>query len=218
MMNIGQRLLDTFWFVHHPAALTVQAAPVECLRALAVAAKPSQQRLHLRNLFTEGRRYYLHAIKDGFRLTSNSKIPWRRGRTTFAALLIGQFSEAGDGATHILLRARMRMPYLLDIFYIPSFITAIMVFAPWPKLAITLLALVLYGLSWAWHRFNAAIQAAEMVYFVQKALEDLTPYQMPSLAASAPEVVMPNFQEEWEKFFHQHKNNLDVDEPPEDGI
>jgi hypothetical protein len=215
-MNIGQRLLDTFWFVHPPAALTVQAAPIECLKALAVAAKPSQQRLHLGSLFTEGRRYYLQAANDGFRLTSNSKIPWRRGRTTTAAVLIGQFSEAGDGATHILLRARMRMLYLLDIFYIPSCITAIQVFAPWAEITITLLALALYGLSWAWHRFAAALQAAEMVYFVRKALEDLTPYQMPALVASAPEVVMPDFQQEWDRFFHQHKTNPDVDESPED--
>lgn len=216
MMDVGQRLLDTFWFVHPPAALTIRAAPIECLKALAAAAKPSQQRLHLRNLFTEGRRYYLQAAQDGFRLTSNSKIPWRRGRTTFAAVLIGQFSEAGDGATRILLRARMRAAYLLDIFFIPSFITAIMVFAPWPRVTITLLALTLYGLSWAWHRFTAALQAAEMVYFVQKALEDLTPYQTPTLAASAPEVVMPDFREAWDRFFHQQKNNLDVDESPED--
>lgn len=216
MMDVGQRLLDTFWFVHPPAALTVQAAPIECLRALAMAAKPSQQRLHLGSLFTEGRRYYLQAANDGFRLTSNSKIPWRRGRTGFAAVLIGQFSEAGDGATRILLRARMRMVYLLDIFYIPSFVTALMVFAPWPQATIMLLALALYGLSWAWHRSTAALQAAEMVYFVQKALQELTPYQTPTLAASAPEVVMPNFQEEWDRFFYQQKNNPDVDESPED--
>ncbi|MBI5668657.1 MAG: hypothetical protein HZC41_11680 [Chloroflexi bacterium] len=213
-MNLGQWLLDALWYVHPPVALAVQAAPVECLAALAVAAKPSQQRLHLRNLFTEGRRYHLQATADGFRLTSTSKIPWRRGRTTVAALLIGDFT-AGNGVTRVALRARMRLPYFLDIFLIPSFITSIMVFAPWPMWLITLLALVLYGLSWTWHRLTAAMQAAEMIYFVQKALEDLTPYQTPALGQSAPDVV--DFRDEWERFFNQRKHNDSVDEPPDKG-
>lgn len=215
-MGFGQRLLDRVWYVHSPAALMVQAAPVECWQALAAAAKPSQQRLHLRNLFTEGRRYYMQAAPDGFRLTSSSKIPWQRGRTTIAAVLSGQFSEAGSGATRIELRARMRLMYFLDIFIIPSFITSIMVFAPWPMWLITLLAAVLYGLSWTWHRLTATIQAAEMVYFVQKAMEDLTPYQTPALAASAPEVVAPDFRQEWERYFNQRKNNEDAGETSDD--
>lgn len=216
-MDFGQRLLDAVWYVHPPVALAVQAAPVECLAVLAVAAKPSQQRLHLRNLFTEGRRYQLQPTADGFRLTSNSKIPWRRGRTTSAALLTGGFAAAGDGVTRVRLRARMRLSYFLDIFLIPSFITSIMVFAPWPGWLITLLALALYGLSWTWHRLTAAIQAAEMVYFVQKALEDLSPYQTPALDASAPDVVAVDFRREWDRFFNQRKNNDDVDESPDGG-
>ena len=215
-MGFGQRLLGIVWYVHSPAALMVQAAPVECMQALAVAAKPSQQRLHLRNLFTEGRRYYLQPALDGFRLTSSSRIPWRRGRTTIAAVLLGRFSDAGDGATRLELYARMRLVYFLDIFFIPSFITSIMVFAPWPTWLITLLAVALYALSWTWHRLTATLQAADMVYFVQKALEDLTPYQTPALAASAPDVVAPDFRQEWERFYHQRKNNEGAAEASDD--
>jgi hypothetical protein len=210
-MVSGQRFLDTFWYVHPLFVLTIQAAPVECLKALTAAARPSQQRLHLRNLFTEGRRYYVQPLTDGFQLTCDSKIPWRRGRTTIAAILIGQFSAAGDNGTRLDLRARMHLRYLLDVFLIPSFVTAIMVFVPWPLWLITLLALILYGLSWVWHRMNAAMQAAEMIYFAQKALEDLAPYQTPALGATAADVVTPDFQEEWDRFFHQQKNNHSVD-------
>ncbi|NWG16055.1 MAG: hypothetical protein HXY41_05410 [Chloroflexi bacterium] len=206
-MNAGRRLVDALWLVLPPATLTVRAAPVECVKALALAARPSQQRLHLRNLFAEGRRYYLQPIEGGFRLTCNSKIPWRRGRTTIAALLLGHFSDAGDGVTRLDLRARMRMIFLLDIFFIPSFITSLLVFAPWPPWLILTLALTLYGLSWTWHRLTAALQAEEMLFFVQKALEDLSPYHTPALSASTPEQVTPEFREEWDKFYRKNKNN-----------
>lgn len=206
-MDAGQRLLEAVWLVCPPAALTVRAAPVECIKALALAARPSQQRLHLRNLFAEGRRYYLQPVENGFRLTCNSKIPWRRGRTTIAAILLGSFSDAGDGATRLNLRARMRLIFFLDIFFVPSFVTSLLVFAPWPGWLILLLALALYGLSWAWHRLTAALQAEEMLFFVQKALEDLSPYHTPALNAATPERVTPEFREEWDKFYRKRKNN-----------
>lgn len=206
-MGLGQRLLGLLWYVHPPTGLMVQSQPAECIKALADAAKPSQRRLEFRNLFTEGRRYYLQPQPGGFRLTSNSKIPWRRGRTTVAAVLDGAFHQAGADATHISLRARMRAVYFLDIFFVPSFITSIMVFTPWPGGLIAALAAALYGLSWAWHRLAAAMQAAEMVYFVQKALEDLTPYQAPALGAASADVVTLEFRTEWEKFYHQRQSN-----------
>jgi hypothetical protein len=55
------------------------------------------------------------------------------------------------------------------------------------------------------------MQAAEMVYFVQKALEDLAPYQTLALGATAADVVTPDFRQEWDRFFHQQKNNHPVD-------
>lgn len=216
-MTLSQRLLDALWYVHPEEIVSVRAAPVECLAALVLAAKPSQQRLHLRGLFTEGRRYHLQPAADGFKLTSSRRMPRRRGRTAAAALVTGAFTAAGEGATRLTLRARMHWPYFLDIFLIPSLIVSIMVFMPWPTWLITLLALMLYGLSWAWHRLTAAMQAAEMLYFVRKALEDLSPFQTPALNAAAPDVVAVDFREEWERFFYQRKNNDGVDETPDDG-
>ncbi len=200
------RLLRLLWQVHPPMVLTIQASPAACLQALTQAAKPSSERLHLRNLFVEGRRYYLQPRPEGFHLTSNSKSPWRRGRTTLAAVVVGRF--AGDGSTtRLTLSARMRLGFFLDVFLIPTFITSILVFAPWPAGVIAGLAALLFGLSWLWHRLTAALQAAEMVYFVQKALEDLPAGQTPALGASAPEVITPNaeFRAQWQKFYDQHK-------------
>jgi hypothetical protein len=214
MTPFRQWLARRLWNVYPPIALTVQAPPGICLQALAAAAKPSQNRLHLRNLFTEGRRYYVQPVKEGFRLTSNSKVPWQyRARTTVAAVLYGQFRDNGDGATRINLHAQMRLFFLLDIFLIPLFISSIVIFAPWPKLFILLLMLALLGLSWIWHRLTATLQAAEMVYFVEKALEELTPVEVPLLAASNEDVITQDreFREQWRKFYEQHKDEGQAD-------
>jgi hypothetical protein len=186
--------------------LTVQASPAVCLRTLATAARPSQERLHLRDLFTEGRRYYLHPSRKGFRLTSNSRVPWRRGRTGFTAVVSGTFSPAGD-VTRILLRARITIPYLVQVFFIPVFISSIIIFAPWQRPVIGAAILLLFGLSWFGHRLNAMLQAGEMVFFVQKALEDLAPADIPLIPANSDNTVTleREFRQQWNKFYEEHK-------------
>ncbi|MCB9457869.1 MAG: hypothetical protein H6671_17940 [Anaerolineaceae bacterium] len=204
--NTGWRL----WHVHAPMVLIVQATPATCLLTLRRAARPNLQRLHLRNLFTEGRRYYLHPLRGGFRLTSNSALSWNRhGRTALAAVVDGRLSDAGEGATIVHLRARWRLFYLLDVFLIPFFIMSILVFTPWPPWLVTLLAVILLGLSWLWHRLTAMLQAADMVYFIQRALEDLPAAERPLLAQPAPDVVMPDseFREAWESFYRQQTDD-----------
>lgn len=207
LRRFAQRALHRVWYVHPAVVLTVRASPVVCLQTLAIAARPSQERLHLRDLFTEGRRYYIHPSKRGFRLTSNSRLPWRRGRTGFTAVLSGAFSEIGDDATRIVLRARITIPYLLQVFFIPTFISSIIIFARWPRPLIALAILLLYGLSWLGHRFNAMLQAGEMVFFVQKALDDLGPAEPPLLPASLENVVTleREFREQWDRFYEEHK-------------
>jgi hypothetical protein len=192
--------------VHPVVHVTVQATPAACLRTLAMAARPSQERLHLRGLFTEGRRYYLKPSRKGFQLTSNSRIPWRRGRTGFTAVLSGAFSESGD-TTRILLRARITVPYLLRVFFIPAFISSIIIFARWPRPVIAASILLLFGLSWLGHRLNAMLQAGEMVFFVQKALEDLAPADIPVIPATSDNTVTleREFREQWDKFYEEHK-------------
>jgi hypothetical protein len=201
--------LRRLWYVYPPVALTIKATRGECLRALALASRPDVERLHLRNLFTDGRRYYLDPRKTGFRLTSNSILPWRRrARTTIAAILLAEFSDAGEGATHLVLRARMRLFYLGESLVIPGFITSLLVFMPWSKLAILLLTLALFSLSWLAHRLTATLQAAEMVFFVQKALEDIAPVEIPILGTGdEPDVITQerDFREQWQKFYEAHR-------------
>jgi hypothetical protein len=206
--------LKQLWYVYPPVALTVKASRIECLRALALASRPDVQRLHLRNLFTDGRRYYVEQRKTGFRLTSNSKVPWRRRtRTAVAAVIYAEFSDVGD-ATRILMRSRMRLFYLGEALLIPAFITSLLIFTPWPKLLILALILALFGLSWLAHRLTATLQATEMVYFVEKALEDIAPMDIPMLGASAePDVITQDrdFREQWTKFYEAHKGEAEGD-------
>jgi hypothetical protein len=203
--------LGRLWYVHPPVALTVKATRTECLRAIALAARPDVERLHLRNLFTDGRRYYVDPRKTGFRLTSNSKIPWRRrGRTPVAALVNAEFSDAGEGATRILLRSRMRTLYLGEALLIPIFISSLLTFAPWPRILIAALIVTLFTLSWLAHRLTATLQASDMIYFVQKALEDIAPVEVPLLGkGDEPEVITQDreFREQWEKFYEEHKRD-----------
>ncbi len=205
LSRLVHRLLYRVWYVHPAVVLTVQASPALCLRTLVTAARPSQERLHLRDLFTEGRRYYLQPARKGFRLTSNSRLPWRRGRTRFTAVVSGTFSQAGD-ITRILLRARITVPYLVQVFFIPAFISSIIIFAPWRPAVIGVAILLLFGLSWFGHRLNAMLQAGEMVFFVQKALEDLAPADIPLIPATSDNTITleREFREQWNKFYEEH--------------
>jgi hypothetical protein len=208
--------LSRLWYVYPPVAMTVKAGRRECLRALALASKPDVERLHLRNLFLDGKRYYLYPRTTGFRLTSNSKIPWRRrARTAVAAVLYAEFSDVGEGATRLMMRSRMRLFYLGEALLVPGFITSLLIFAPWPKVLIAFLIAVLFGLSWLSHRLTATLQAAEMVYFVEKALEDIAPVDIPILGAGdEPDIITQDreFREQWQKFYEAHKSEAGSDE------
>jgi hypothetical protein len=207
--GLARRLLHRVWYVHPSVVLLIQAPPSVCLQTLIDAARPSQQRLHLRDLFTEGRRYYLHPLRDGFQLTSNSKVPWRRGRTSIAAVLFATLSASGDDATRIYLRSRMSIPYLLSLFLVPVCISSVIIFARWPTPVIVGVVLALFGLSWIGHRLNARLQAGEMVFFVQKALDDLASANIPLLAPTTDNVVTVDreFREQWQKFYEEHKGD-----------
>ncbi len=205
-----QSLLANSWYVQRPVVLLVQASPGACITALAKAAKPSIQRLHLRNLFVSGRRYQLYPHGEGFTITTTSKLLWRyRRRTSASAVLFAEVTEVGQEITRIRIRAHIKLFYLLDVFLIPTFTASIVVFMPWHPAIIVGVLLVLYVLSWLGHRFNAALEANEMLFFVERALEDFVPAEIFSLASSASDVVQSNhgFEEAWAKFYEAHKND-----------
>lgn len=213
MFGLPSRLLRSLWQIHPPVALVVRASRDACLQTLMVAARPSHHRLHLRDLFVDGRRYYVQPRQDGFRLTSDTKLLWgsRRRRTRMAAVIFGAFSGTSEDMTFVRLRARMSITYSLSGLLIPAFVTSILVYTPWPMPLITVLAMLLFALSWLGHRFDAAYQANEMVYFVEKVLEDLPSADVPELQAAGPDVVMPStsreFREQWQKFYQEHSQD-----------
>ena len=190
-------LLQFLWRAHPPVTLAVGADATACMSALIAAARPSQRRLHLRDLFAEGRRYHVQPRAGGFRMTSDSKHLWRRGRTRITAVIEGNVTHAGEALTYVRLRARMGVAHLLGTLFIPAFFTSIVVYMPWHPAVIAGISAALFALSWLSLRFDAALQANAMIFFVQKALEDLPPAQISELESTRPDVL--TFQEAWRR-------------------
>jgi hypothetical protein len=210
LAGLIQILLQRAWYVQPPVVLVIKATPGRCLQTMVTAAKPSSQRLHLRNLFASGRRYDLQPVEKGFTITTTSKLLWRyRKRTSASAVLRGQFTTIDDDITRIYMDIHIKLFYLLDVFLIPTFTASILIFVPWHPALLGAAILALYLLSWFGHRYNAALEANEMVFFVQKSLEDFVPTEILSLAAEASDVVTATreFRRAWEKFYEAHKND-----------
>jgi ABC-type protease/lipase transport system fused ATPase/permease subunit len=110
----------------------------------------------------------------------------------------------------------MQLLFFLDIFLIPTFMASIIIFAPWTAWLRTLLIVVLFGLSLAWHRLTATLQAADMVYFVERALEEMKPAEVFSLGSDAENIITleREFREQWQEFYEQHKNDSSADHSP----
>ena len=194
------------WQLHPPVVFVVRATPVECLQTLVRAAKPSTQRLHLRNLFAEGRRYYVQPQPNGFKLTSDNRRLWGgRRRARVAAVVLGGFSSPEDDVTFIRLHSRINLIYLLSALLIPLFFSSIIIYMPWSPLLIGVIILLLFVLSLIAHRFNAALQVNALIYFVQTVIEDLPQIEVAELPANGPDVVLPNndFREQWRKFYRE---------------
>ena len=235
--RIYQRLLQPVWDVHPSVLLVFNAPPEICLRTLVIAAKPSTKRLHLRDLFAGGRRYDLRLADNRFSMTTTTRVRWHyRRRTGGVARVSGVLHGAGganggtnDSAksssdhflTHIRLRSRIRVLYLLDIFLIPTFMASIIVFMDWPHALIAALVLALYLLSWVGHYYNARLEANEMIFFVQKALEEYAPPETQELAAGAIDVpysrdFAQDFAQAWQRFYDQQAAQIDPDDNTDD--
>ncbi len=196
------------WYVGGAVALAVTAPPSEVIGALIQATRPSQARLQHRDLFAEGRRYYLRPYPDGFELRSDSKTIWhRKRRTARAAVLEGSFGQAG-AVTTLRLRGRLRTPHLVVSLLFPLWMTALVVAAPWAVeiTVVVVAALLLFALVAA--HFDAALQAHDMIFFVRKALEDLPPAEIALLAAASETIIDParrDFDAEWTRFYEEQR-------------
>lgn len=204
-----------FWQLHPPVALVLRADRAECLRVLASATKPRLDRLELRDLFSEGRRYFIAPTPQGFRLTNSARPLWGRSRrrTPIASIVTGTFADlggSGDAITSIHLRTRMHYGYAFSALLIPAFVTSIIVPMPWGAAAVALLTIALFGFSWMAHRYNAALQAADLVYFVRKALEDLPAAPLVELGTGDDDpVIAPRdaasaeFRRQWDRYYQE---------------
>jgi hypothetical protein len=204
-----RQVLLRVWYVQSPAVILVRAAPLDCLQVLINAARPSTRRLHLRDLYVDGRRYHIQIDDNRFRLMTTSKVPWRyRKRTSSAAVLNGRLDTLHDDITRIYLRARVRPGSLLAAMIVPTFMASIIVFVPWSPAIIGAALLALYGLAWTGHRYTARLEAHEMVWFVQKALDDLAPAELSPLSAGGPDVIDTGqgFEEAWRKFYEERRH------------
>jgi hypothetical protein len=86
-------------------------------------------------------------------------------------------------------------------------LAAIIIYVPWhPALVGGALVIVLI-FSWIGHRSNAILEAHEMIWFVQKALEDLSPADIKLVGAGSEDVLQINrdFEAAWEKFYAEQR-------------
>ena len=197
------------WYVHPDVTLLVYASPAVCLGVLLQASKPSKDRLHLSDLFINGRRYhFVSGSADGFRMETTSKVPWRRkDRTRSTATLTGQFQMLDDNLTQINITARIRLMNMASRFFLPIFFTPLFLFAIWQSPLVRVIeTLAIYILAWISYRYSAAMDAHDMVYFIEKVLEDFMPTSVTELGSHVPHVVdnREDFPEAWEKFYSEH--------------
>ena len=202
-------VLRRAWYIHSPVVMMVPAPPQMIQAMLKTAARPSVQRLHHRNLFASGRRYYVQPLAEGFRLTTTHSRRWRyRKRTPVIAVMHGTLDEVDAQVTRITLKSRINTGFLLDTFLIPLGMATLLIYVPWHPLVIAACIFILLALSWVAHRVNVMLEAEEMVWFTQKALEDLVPAEIRSIGSQSDNVIYDDqdFEEAWEKFYRKHRD------------
>jgi len=211
--RLYQWVLNHFWYLRPCITLTLTITPSHIFKMLETAAKPSTKRLHLRNLFAHGRRYFIQARSSGgFHMVTTNKVPWHpRRRTSAAAILTGSFEAIDEQLTRMTLQGRIKTFYLLDALALPAFAASMVIFMAWPLWAITLLIMLLFGLSWAAHHYNAKLEVHEMLFFIETVLEDFAPDPQPALMSKGPDLVYDpqmDFAEAWEKFYNSITEDL----------
>ncbi|MGB1288054.1 MAG: hypothetical protein ACPG7F_16065 [Aggregatilineales bacterium] len=207
---IWQWLLQHIWYVHDGAVLTVAAAPRQCMHILEKASRPRVNRLDFSNLYMHGQRYSLHMLDDlHFMMTVTRSVAWRyRSRTSSSTVLYGRFVKSDTQDVHLHLTGRIRLFYILQFLLLPLFITSIIIFMPWHPIWIASFVIALFILSWVGHRYHAALEAHDMVFFIQRVLDEHRPMPAPILAEGAHiDYEDASFGEAWEKFYRTHRDD-----------
>ena len=206
-----QRLLEGirgFVQIYPKEIILVQATPNQCVEMLKLSAKPSTKRLHQRDLFREGRRYFVHAREDGFKMTTTRKVYWHhRRRTSSATLIIGKFTRFDENTTQLELTTRMNILYLLTMFFFPIVITMILISTLWSRQVVYTMLAMFYLVTWLGRKYHTALEAHDMLHYVRTVLGDVIPKSTPELPDSGPDVVygQHEFLEIWERFYQEQE-------------
>jgi hypothetical protein len=195
--------LHRLWFVHPGLDMFVALTPLACLRLLDKTSKPDVKRLELRDLFNNGRRYHVSPTETGFVVHTTTKVVWRyRGRTSPNTVVEGTILPQ-EGRILIRLTAHIKLTYILGFLLLPLFITSMVIYTPWHFLVKGVLILALFGLSWAGHRYDAALEAYEVMHYIQQVLKPHIPEE-PLTLATGQDVVYDaaRFAQAWESFYH----------------
>lgn len=210
-----QKMLARVWYLHPQTTLIVALAPALAINVLATAAKPSTDRLQLRNVFAQGRRYFIQS--DGttrFRLMTTSKVAWHyQRRTQPVSVMSGLLTPLDSTTSRIELHSHVKAGYLVQFLFVPVFITSLIVYMPWGIVPIIGLSTILFVLSWLSHRYNAILEAQEMIFFVEKAFEEFMARPAPLSQGHANTLYQADFTAQWERFYQQERAK---ETPPND--
>jgi hypothetical protein len=135
-------------------------------------------------------------------MKSTTPVPWRRRRSRSASVLHGTCDELTEGVTHVEMQVRMTAAFFLDVFLLPTWMSLLLITGPLSLPVGVGASLLILLLSWIWHRYTAMIQALDMIYFVQVALNDLPEYIPEQLPQSTDDnVIYADFEQQWRKFY-----------------
>jgi hypothetical protein len=214
LKRLRQWVLNRFWYVCQRQTLLVQGQPERVIALLQASSKPKHDQLHLQDLFVGGRRYHIQPWRGGAALLTSSKTYWRYTeslfrnprRTRAVARVIAQTSPLQDDLTRLQLSGHIRAGYLLDVIWIPLFFSLIFGALPLPLFRVVIIV-VIFGLSYGYHYYQAAYQANEIIYFVNKVLAPHRVDHLPELATAPDDTLYMNdsFQAEWERFYQAHR-------------
>ncbi len=201
-MNIKQ-----MWSIQVPSAIQVDVPPDTCMALLAKAARPSIDRLHLRDAFAEGRRYFIEATADGFRMMTTSKALFNRRRTESLTVLWAQVTGVGEFSTAIALRGYVRPISFFSSLWIPVGMIWLLWPVPWPRMLVVGLLSLIWGFAWASLRYGAALEIAEMVYLIHKAFENVPKFEPAALPAPSDTIINGrDFDAMWDEFVRARQN------------
>jgi hypothetical protein len=117
--------------------------------------------------------------------------------------------EEQEDRTVIHLTARIKLTYILSSLVLPLFVTSMVFYMPWMILIKASVILALFGLSWAGHRFNAALEAYEIFQFIHQVLDPHAPSEALSLETGQDVVYdAARFAKAWDTFYHNLKQEL----------